>query len=57
MGVHYLRHAKHGTKVAIEEAEVEQDKKRGWVEFDPNAKAPQQPESKPAKAQEAARTI
>ena len=35
MSVFYMRHKKHGTKVATEEAEVEFDKKRGWVEFDP----------------------
>jgi hypothetical protein len=35
MGVFYLKHKKHGTKVAIQEEEVEQDKKRGWEEYDP----------------------
>lgn len=34
MGVFYLKHKKHGTKVATDEAEVEQDKKRGWEEYD-----------------------
>jgi len=42
MSVFYMKHPKHGTKVAIQEEEVEHDKKRGWVEYDPNEK----PESK-----------
>lgn len=52
MGVFYMKHLKYGTKVAIEEAEVEHDKKRGWVEFDPTATAaePVKPESKPVPA-------
>lgn len=36
MSVFYMRHPKHGTKVAIQEEEVEHDKKRGWVEYDPD---------------------
>jgi len=35
MSVFYLKHRKHGTKVATEESEVEFDKKRGWEEYDP----------------------
>lgn len=31
----YLKHPVHGTKVATLEAEVEADKEKGWVEFDP----------------------
>jgi hypothetical protein len=31
----YLKHAKHGTKVATCEAEAEYDEKSGWVRFDP----------------------
>jgi hypothetical protein len=31
----YLRHPRHGTKVAISEDEVAQDEKRGWVVYDP----------------------
>lgn len=34
MGVYYLKHKKHGTKVATDEAEVKHDKERGWEEFD-----------------------
>jgi hypothetical protein len=34
MSVFYLKHRKHGTKVATEESEVEFDKKRGWEEYD-----------------------
>jgi len=35
MSVFYMKHKKHGTKVATEESEVEFDKKRGWEEYDP----------------------
>lgn len=31
----YLKHPVHGTKVATLEAEVEADKEKGWVVFDP----------------------
>jgi len=37
MSVFYLKHKKHGTKVATEEAEVEHDKKRGWEEYEIDA--------------------
>jgi hypothetical protein len=36
----YLKHAVHGTKVAISEMEVEADEKNGWEVFDPSAPAP-----------------
>ena len=36
MSVFYLKHKKHGTKVATEESEVEHDKKRGWEEYELN---------------------
>jgi len=37
MAVIYLKHAKHGAKVAISREEVQADKANGWVEFDPSA--------------------
>jgi len=37
MGVFYMRHFIHGTKVACSEIEVEHDKSHGWVQFDPSA--------------------
>lgn len=36
MAVIYLRHPKHGAKVAISEHEAEQDALCGWEPFDPN---------------------
>lgn len=36
MPVIYLRHPKHGAKVAISEMEAENDIANGWEEFDPN---------------------
>jgi len=37
----YLKHPKHGAKVAISVLEADLDKRNGWVEFDPSApKAP-----------------
>ena len=35
MAVIYLRHPKHGAKVAISEMEAENDIQNGWEEFDP----------------------
>lgn len=35
MAVIYLRHPKHGAKVAISEAEARVDIDNGWEEFDP----------------------
>ena len=55
MSVFYMKHPKHGTKVATQEEEVEHDKKRGWVEFNPNDKPaetltlPKKPEAQAAK--------
>jgi len=37
MGVYYMKHPKHGTKVATQEEEVEHDKKRGWTEYELDA--------------------
>jgi hypothetical protein len=31
----YLRHEKHGTKVAISQAEAAEDMQWGWEEYDP----------------------
>lgn len=35
MAVIYLRHPKHGAKVAISHAEAENDIENGWEQFDP----------------------
>ena len=35
MAVIYLRHPKHGAKVAISDMEAENDLQNGWEEFDP----------------------
>ena len=35
MAVIYLKHPKHGAKVAISEMEAENDVQNGWEEFDP----------------------
>jgi hypothetical protein len=34
----YLKHAVHGTKIAISEAEAQADIKNGWHEYEPNKK-------------------
>lgn len=31
----YLKHPKHGTKIAIAELEAVQDEKNGWVRYTP----------------------
>lgn len=36
MAVIYLRHPRHGTKVACSDFEAEYDMQRGWEEFDPS---------------------
>lgn len=35
MAVIYLRHPKHGAKVAISDMEAENDMQNGWEEYDP----------------------
>lgn len=35
MSVIYLRHPKHGTKVASTDVEARYDRENGWVEYDP----------------------
>lgn len=37
MAVIYLKHERHGFKVACSEMEAEHDRGVGWVDFDPNA--------------------
>lgn len=37
MAIIYLKHPKFGAKVAIAPEEAAQDKRNGWVEFDPKA--------------------
>lgn len=39
MAVIYLKHPRHGTKVASSEMEAVEDRKNGWVDFDPTASA------------------
>jgi hypothetical protein len=39
MAVIYLRHPKHGEKVASTEFEANEDRKNGWEDFDPTVKA------------------
>jgi hypothetical protein len=39
----YLKHPRHGTKVAVAEAEAVYDEKSGWVRFDPTAAPPPPP--------------
>jgi hypothetical protein len=39
----YLKHPRHGTKVAIAEAEAVADEKTGWVRFDPGLVPPPAP--------------
>lgn len=36
----YLKHPKHGEKIAYYEAEAEADKKNGWVEYTPDENKP-----------------
>ncbi|KKN66540.1 hypothetical protein LCGC14_0470740 [marine sediment metagenome] len=36
MAAIYLRHSKHGLKVACSSLEADADKLNGWVEYDPN---------------------
>jgi hypothetical protein len=40
MAVIYIKHPKHGYKVACGEMEAEADKANGWVDFDPVAPKP-----------------
>ena len=35
MSVIYLRHPRHGSKVAVSELEAKQDEGNGWERFDP----------------------
>lgn len=35
MAVIYLRHPRHGAKVAISDMEAENDMQNGWEEYDP----------------------
>lgn len=36
VAVIYLKHDKHGCKVATSDAEAAYDRQHGWYEFDPN---------------------
>jgi hypothetical protein len=35
----YLKHPRHGVKIASLDAEAEHDEQHGWVRFDPNAQS------------------
>ena len=37
MAVIYLRHPRHGDKVAISDAEAVADERNGWVRYNPSA--------------------
>jgi ribosomal protein L15 len=39
----YLRHPKHGTKVATMEMEAEYDERSGWERFDPTEETVAEP--------------
>jgi hypothetical protein len=39
MALIYLRHPKHGVKIASLDIEAEHDEQYGWVRFDPNAQS------------------
>jgi hypothetical protein len=49
MPIIYLKHAKHGAKVAISVLEADLDKRNGWVEFDVNAPVEEKPSLTEAK--------
>lgn len=40
MPIIYLKHPRHGSKVAMMEFEAEADEKNGWVRYDPTQDAP-----------------
>lgn len=41
----YLRHAKHGLKIATMEMEAQYDEMNGWVRFDPDEPADDAPDA------------
>lgn len=45
----YLRHPRHGTKVAISETEAVADIAHGWERFDPTVKPDQEPKKREKK--------
>lgn len=44
MAVIYLRHPKHGEKVACNDLEAQMDRENGWEDFDPNESADEEEE-------------
>jgi len=42
MAIIYMKHPVHGAKVATAPEEAAQDRRNGWLEFDPSAVAPAQ---------------
>ena len=45
----YLRHPRHGTKVAISEPEAAADIAHGWERFDPTVNPDQEPKKREKK--------
>ena len=43
MPVIYMKHPRHGEKVATMDLEAEEDERNGWERFDPAAPAPAEP--------------
>ena len=43
----YLRHPRHGTKVAISEMEARGDEENGWVRYNPDTPFEEDEEDKP----------
>lgn len=50
MAVIYLRHPRHGTKVACSDFEAESDMQRGWEEFDPTEDSDDAVEDEPVES-------
>jgi hypothetical protein len=50
MSAIYLKHPRHGTKVATGEAEAVYDESHGWERYDVNASAPAPPPEPPVAA-------
>lgn len=47
MAVIYLKHPKHGAKIASSPQEAQADKANGWIEFSSSDKAKPQAQDKP----------
>ena len=53
--LYYLRHPRHGEKVAISEQEMAADSRHGWVQFDPSTPPAPSVEAEPSNGLEAKR--